>query len=339
MGVRSADYVVPAGSAVLACLLTGLMGSSSAFLAARSPSSVTGCPHEHRPVYLPESTICEVGRWRVVPGTIGATPEPVTTKYDPARDELTYSGWKELDDKVHRRHCHAVLASFHPFNEMVADTDGGRDVDDRGYVGFYAWRRKGPYGDLETKGWFGSDEHDDLNFVLELPDTHYLRGDTWTACRHRGIATIRQELEATTRNVDIGGGFFSSGRIAPWIRSTLTNHNVAGGDTKEADIQYNHEQNSALVLQFNLQGGYSTGPRGGGQVIGGVSAGTTITISTGYMSMQGRATLNKSGEAHSPAENLIQNKIVVKGATNDHVVGWELSTKTVEERLEIFEAE
>jgi len=119
----------------------------------------------------------------------------------------------------------------------------------------------------------------------------------------------------------------------------LINQNVGGGDVKNLDIQYRHEKGGVYVVQFGLEGGYSSGPQGGGRVGGGVTAGTTLTTDTGYMTLRGRQTLAKSGEAFSPAENIIHNRIEVTGSTNDFVVGWEIYTKTVEERLEISEAE
>ncbi len=252
--------------------------------------------------------------------------------YYPRTDEFV-----SLDGR--RRKAREVFNDWDPETEGPAWTDGV--TNDKVNVGYFHLRETAPYGNLYTKGWFGSDEDNHMKFKIPPMRSTWERWNHWshTNIPHRGEATLYHKITCDTMLLSIGGlpgGWFGTngGQLIPDVRNRNTIRNVEGTPSRgHATVKYDQNHKTSTAISIGGNGGVSV--KEGVEV--GIKVGFEGTISskTPFVNIIAKSEADVNGNAESTASIESENNINLFMFTNDMVAAWNISVELERETLDI----
>lgn len=216
----------------------------------------------------------------------------------------------------------------------TAYTDG-TDADTN-VVGTVIYRKKDPYGDLFLKGWFGSDEYDDLTFNTDPNHRSTFKMErwwTWPDLPHTGLASLENRLEVETMVQDIGTWhWLQAGTVTPRLDNSLINFGIGGGGNTQSTLSYAHNLTSVYTYTLSGNGNVSTSNGVGASV--GLTVGGSVAITNPILTSTGLPNLVRSGSALMPCANEVWNTQTASLYTNDCTTSWELKSENTRRQLE-----
>jgi hypothetical protein len=247
--------------------------------------------------------------------------------YFPATDELETKGVRVNATKA--------FNDWDPFDEGLSKNGGKYDWT----VGSISLREVAPYGNLYTKGWFGSDDYDHLKFRIPPMKSTWERWNHWSKQNlpHRGEATLTHEITCNTMLKKIGGNWFqggASGYIQPDVRNRNTIRNVEGR-TPDGHATVNYKQEEETSVAFNIGGNAGFSAKNGAE--GGVKIGFQGNFSSKnpFLFMNANSKADVNGKAESTASIESENQIKLFLFTNDMVSAWDIKVELQKQNLEI----